>query len=240
MKNVFITGSGKRIGRALAVNFAEKGYNVTIHYNNSEKEALETVELIKKTGVKYSLVQADVKNYDEMKSAFEKSNNEIGASDILINNAGIFPPKRKIDDIDVDFWDDVLNTNLRGEFIASKIFTEQVVDKGRIINFASLGAFEIWKEKIPYNVSKAGVIQLTKALARELAPKITVNSISPGTINIPNEEGPDPHLISTERIPMGRYGNTDDIFSAVYFFATCSDFITGQNISVDGGYHLFR
>lgn len=240
MKNIFITGSGKRIGRALALNFAKKGWNVTVHYNSSKNEAEKTYEEIKKYNVKSTLVKADVRNYYELKSAFEKSNDEIGIPDVLVNNSGIFPKKTKIEDIDEEFWDNTLNINLRGEFFASKIFSEFAKKNSKIINFASLGAFEIWQNKIPYNVSKAGVIQLTKALARELAPNISVNSISPGTIEIPGEAGPDPHLISTEKIPMGRYGTTDDIFEAVHFFATCSNFITGQNISVDGGYHLFR
>jgi pteridine reductase len=240
MKNIIITGSGKRIGRALALKFAEKGWNVTIHYNSSKDAAEKTLEEVRKYDVKTSIVKADVKNYNELKLAFEKSADEIGLPDVLVNNSGIFPSNRKIENIDDVFWDDVINTNLRGEFFASKIFSEITKEKSRIINFASLGAFEIWKEKTPYNVSKAGVIQLTKALARELAPRISVNSVSPGTIVMPGEPGPDPNNINLNKIPMGRYGNTDDVFDAVYFFATCSDFITGQNISVDGGYHLFK
>ncbi len=240
MKNIFITGSGKRIGRALALNFAKKGWNVTVHYNSSKKEAERTFAEVKSTGVKTTLVKADVRNYKELRAAFEKSVNEIGIPDVLVNNSGIFPKKTKIADIDEEFWNNTLNINLRGEFFASKIFSEFAKKNSKIINFASLGAFEIWQNKIPYNVSKAGVIQLTKALARELAPNISVNSVSPGTIEIPGEAGAAPHLISTEKIPMGRYGTTDDIFEAVHFFATCSNFITGQNISVDGGYHLFR
>lgn len=239
-KTVFITGSGKRIGRALAYNFAELGWNVAVHYNSSENEANKTFEYLQKFDIKSTLVKADIQKYNEIKKAIYKAKEDLGEIDVLINNAGVFPPKTPINDIDSEFWDFTLNINLRGEFFVSKIFSEFAKSGSKIINFASLGAFEIWKHKIPYNVSKAGVIQLTKALARELAPNIAVNSISPGTINIPNEIGPEPNLISTEKIPMGRHGNTDDIFEAVYFFATCSNFITGQNISVDGGYHLSR
>ena len=105
---------------------------------------------------------------------------------------------------------------------------------------ASLGGTEVWKNRTPYNVSKAGVIQLTKSLARDLAPLVSVNCISPGTIEIKNESPSEPLRISNERIPFLRFGNIDDIFDAVNFFATASQFITGNNLIVDGGYSLSR
>jgi NAD(P)-dependent dehydrogenase (short-subunit alcohol dehydrogenase family) len=108
---------------------------------------------------------------------------------------------------------------------------------GRIVNIASLGAFQIWKDRIPYNVSKAAVVQLTKALARSLAPDIMVNAVAPGAIAIPDEPAAG-GMIAPSRIPMGRHGSTDDIFNAVYFFADTATYITGQTLIVDGGLNI--
>lgn len=240
MPTVFITGSGKRIGRALALNFAGKGWNVAIHYNSSEEQAKKTYDEVEKKGVKTILTKGDVRNYDEIKDAFGKAVEKLGVPDVLVNNAGVFPPKKKIEELDIDMWDWVQEVNLRAHYFTSKIFSSYKPKNAKIINFASLGAFEIWKNRLPYHASKAGALHLTKALAREFAPDISVNSISPGTIYIPNEPGPDPDLMPEKRIPMGRYGSTDDIFEAVWFFATCTPFITGQNLIVDGGYHINR
>ena len=238
MKTVFITGAARRIGRGIALKFAEKGWNVIVNYNTSKEKAIETAEEIKKLGARFELIYADVRDEKQVARAFKLAYDKMGVPDVLINNAGIYPEKRELTDIDIDFWDNVININLRGELLCAREFTKYAQDGAKIINFASLGAYEIWKQRMPYNVSKAGVIQLTKALARELAPKISVNSVSPGSIFIPDEVSPQDGAIKEDRIPMKRYGSIDDVFDAVYFFATCSPYITGQNLNIDGGFHL--
>lgn len=240
MPKVIITGSGRRMGRAIAIAFAEKGWDIVIHYNHSENEAAATYKAVVETGAKAMLVKADVRSSAEVKAMFQKITNEFGIPDALVNNSGIYPERIPLTEIPDELWDDVINTNLRGEFFCSREFARIARPGARIINIASLGALEVWKHRIPYNVSKTGVLQLTKALARELAPDITVNSICPGEIEMPGEPAVDSSQISLGRIPMNRLGNTGDIFSAVYFFATCSDYITGQNLTVDGGYHDAR
>lgn len=237
-KLVFISGSGRRIGRALAIKFAEKGFDVGLHYNESEAKAYETKALIDKLGVKCCVVKADVRDYIEYKKAFKKVVDELGIPNVFINNSGIFPAKQSLDKLSIDEWSNTLNTNLSSEFYGAKIFAEFAIDGAKLINIGSLGGLEIWKQRIPYNVSKAGVIQLTKALALELAPRIAVNCINPGTIVMPDEPAADSSEVSLNRIPMKRYGSVDDIFEAAYFFATCTQFITGQVLNVDGGYHL--
>ena len=236
---VLITGSGKRIGRGLAISFAEKGWDVIIHYNTSEEKAKETENHIKNLGVKAVIVKADIRNYQEIKDAFESGVKEVGMPDVLVNNAGIYPPPTQLKDISDRMWDDTLNINLRGEYYFFKLIAVKAKE-GRIINFSSLGGLEVWKHRIPYNVSKAGVIQLTKALAKELAPNFSVNCICPGTIEIPEEPPIEKTKINVDKIPMNRYGNVNDIFDAVYFFSNCSKFITGQVLCVDGGYHIAR
>ncbi len=237
MSTIWITGSGRRIGRGLAIEFAKKGWDVAVHYNGSEAMAHKTVEDIQKLGRKTALVKADVRNHDEISNAFEEIVSSLGVPDVLVNNSGIFPPQTPLDKISADMWDNVLDINLRGEFYCSQVFASKARKGSKIINIASLGGLEVWKYRIPYNVSKAGVIHLTKALARELAPDIAVNSVCPGAIILPDEPAVETSDVPANKIPMKRYGNLMDIFDAIYFFATASDYITGQNIAVDGGLH---
>ncbi len=239
MSTVFITGSGRRLGAGLALKFAEKGWNVALHYNSSKEKARETYRKVLEFGVKSCLVNSDVSDYKELENSFLDAADIIGLPDVLINNAGVFPKRKSIRELSLDEWDTTLNINLRGEFYASKIFAEKS-KSGRIINISSVGGLEVWKNRIPYNVSKAGVIQLTKSLARSLAPDFSVNCICPGTIKIIGEAAADESEISTEKIPMKRIGTVDDIFDAAYFFASCSKYITGQILTVDGGYSLGR
>jgi NAD(P)-dependent dehydrogenase (short-subunit alcohol dehydrogenase family) len=241
MPSVFITGGGKRIGKALALGFAEKGWDVAISYLQSEPSALYVIDKIKSFDRKAFAVKVDLRIKSDIEDAFNKLYNEFGIPDVLINNAGVFPDKMTLSDISQEIWEDTLDINLRSTLFTSQQYIKQAKYGGKIINIASLGGLEVWKQRIPYNVSKAGLIQLTKALARELAPNISVNAICPGSINIEDDSSDiDKTLLDINKIPMGRLGNTDDVFDAVYFFATCSQYITAQTITVDGGYHDAR
>ena len=241
MATVLITGSGRRLGKGLAIKFAEKSWNVIVHYNNSEKEAKRTVNDIIAIGCKAVAIKADVKSETEIINAINQGIDKLGIPDVLVNNAGVFPKKKSLQDISLDFWDNTLNTNLRGEFLFAKAFSKYAKKGSKIINIASLGGLEIWNKRIPYNVSKSAVIQLTKALARELAPDIAVNCINPGAILIEDDiSKTNTNLIDVNKIPMKRYGSVQDIFEATYFFATATTYITGQVLTVDGGYHFAR
>lgn len=245
MRNVFITGSGRRIGRALALGFARHGWSVAVHYGSSEEKARATLDEIVALGGRAILVQADVRKKDEIRAALRTAASELGGLDVLVNNAGIYPPATPIADVTEELWRSVLETNLYGEFFAAQaaaeIMREQETGadglKGRIVNLSSLGAFQIWKDRIPYNVSKAGVVQLTRALARSLAPDIVVNSVAPGAIDIP-EDPVSGGMIAPGRIPLKRHGSVEDIFNAVRFFAEASSYITGETLVVDGGLNI--
>lgn len=242
MATVLITGSGRRIGRGLAIEFARKGWNVIIHYNKSKVWAFQTKEYIEKSfGTSSFAFYCDLRETNKIASTFQSVFQNYAIPDVLVNNAGIFPTKKGLTELDEEIWDNTIAINLTAYLFVSKIFAEFAKEGARIVNIGSLGGIETWKGRIPYNISKAGVVQLTKSLAKELAPKITVNCVNPGTIYIPDEPNQiDSPLLPTSKIPMQRYGTIQDIFDAVYFFATCSNFITGQVISVDGGYHLDR
>ncbi|MFA7325389.1 MAG: SDR family oxidoreductase [Candidatus Kapaibacterium sp.] len=240
MSVVFITGAGKRIGKSLAINFAKKGWDVAINYNSSESLALETADICRTHGVQAKVYKADVSNKAEIIKAIDKSIEELGLPDVLVNNAGVFPERTKIADIEESLIDSTFGINLKGEFFTSQYFSQLAKPNSRIINIASLGAYEIWKGRLPYHVSKSALIQMTRALAVELAPNISVNSVSPGAIKVKDDPAKDSSLISVDKIPMKRYGTPEDIFDAVYFFATTTSYITAQNITVDGGYHYSR
>jgi NAD(P)-dependent dehydrogenase (short-subunit alcohol dehydrogenase family) len=240
MPSVFITGAARRMGRGLAIRFARKRRDVIVHYNSSEKEAASLLNELRNFGVNAVKVQADLKDESQVREAFDKAVKLMGVPDILINNAGVFPPRRDFGDIGSELWNHVLDSNLRSVFLVSSEFVKIAGEGSRIINFASLGGQEIWKGRAEYHASKAGVLHLTRAMARDLAPKISVNSVSPGTILFPDDDRGDASNLDPKKIPMKRHGNVDDIFDAVYFFATCSLYITGQNLNVDGGYHYSR
>lgn len=240
MSVVFITGAGRRIGKSLAINFAIKGWDVAINYNSSEKSALETADICRAYGVKANVYKADVSIKGEIVRAIDKSIEELGLPDVLVNNAGVFPERTKIVEIDESMIDNTFGINLKGEFFTSQYFSQLAKPNSRIINIASLGAFEIWKGRLPYHISKSALIQMTRALAVELAPNISVNSVSPGAIEVKDDPAKDSSLISVDKIPMKRYGTPEDIFDAVYFFATTTSYITAQNITVDGGYQYSR
>ncbi len=240
-KVVFITGSGRRIGRDLALGFAGRGWRVAIHYGHSADRAEQTLRDVRALGAEAIMVEGDVRNREEIRRAIFAAHDHFGRLDVLVNNAGIYPEATPIEEVSEEMWREVLETNLYGEFFAAQAAAEAMMrgdpPGGAIVNISSLGAFQIWKNRIPYNVSKAGVRQLTLALARSLAPHITVNSVAPGTIEIPDDPSPG-KLLPSGRIPMRRYGTTDDIFRAVWFFAAEASYITGQTLIVDGGLNI--
>jgi NAD(P)-dependent dehydrogenase (short-subunit alcohol dehydrogenase family) len=241
-RSVLITGSGRRIGRALALRFAGRGFRVAVHYGSSESAAKRTYDEIVSGGAEAMLVQADIRNRDEVRAAVDAVHQRFERIDVLVNNAGIYPAATPIADVTEELWRNVLETNLYGEFFAAQAVAEVMLgqqptdsgERGRIVNISSLGAYQIWRDRVPYNVSKAAVVQLTRALARTLAPSITVNSVAPGAIEIPEDPTPGA-MIQPKRIPMQRYGTTDDIFNAVRFFVEDSTYVTGQTLIVDGG-----
>jgi len=237
---VLITGSGRRIGRALALRFAGRGWRVALHYGHAEERARQTLEEVRGLGGDAMLLQADVRDREQVRSMVKKAHAHFGAIDVLVNNAGIYPRPVPVADVTEELWRSVIETNLYGEFFTAQAVAERMLEDGtagRIVNLSSLGAFQIWKNRIPYNVSKAAVVQLTRALARALAPTITVNSVAPGAIELPDDPSPG-MLLPADRIPMRRYGSADDIFRAVWFFAVDAGYITGQTLIVDGGLNI--
>jgi 3-oxoacyl-[acyl-carrier protein] reductase len=236
-KVALVTGSGRRLGRQIAIALAEAGFDIVVNYNQSKDEAKKTLRKVEEFGREAIAIKADITNSGQVRKMVEKAIEKFGQIDVLVNNAAIFPKPVKFWEITDELWDRVIDTNLKGQFLCSREVVKYMLErkKGKIINIASLGGLQVWTEHIAYNVAKAGLIMLTKAMAKALAPYITVNAIAPGTIIIPGEETGEIKHISERKIPLKRYGKPSDITDVVVFLATKGDYITGQVIAVDGG-----
>jgi 3-oxoacyl-[acyl-carrier protein] reductase/pteridine reductase len=227
-----VTGAAKRIGRSVALRLANEGADVVVNYRSSRDEAESLVREIQGTGCRAIALQGDVSRSVDMRKIFSQVEKEFARLDILVNNAGKFFAA-KFEDLTESQWDDILNTNLKSQFLCAQAAAPLMKHHGRgkIINLSSLGGLLPWPSYTHYCVSKAGVIMLTRCLARALGPEICVNSVAPGTIQFPGE-APDEDYI--QRVPLHRTGTGDDITDAVAYLAS-ADFVTGQIIAIDGG-----
>lgn len=227
-----VTGAARRIGRSIALRLAAEGADVVVNYLASKAEAEQVVSEIAANGRGALAWPADVSRREEVRRMFAEVERAFGRLDILVNNAGIFFPAT-FEQLTEEQWDKILDTNLKAQFLcaqaAAPLMKRQ--GRGRIINLSSIGGLLAWPKYTHYCVSKAGVIMLTRCLARALAPEITVNCVAPGTIQFPGEL-PDENYI--RRTPLGRTGRPEDIAGAVAFLAQAES-ITGQVFVVDGG-----
>ncbi len=240
-KTVLITGSSKGIGAATAILFAQKGYNVVINFNDSFESASLLCRSLTSNGFSVMTHKANVANRLEVELMVKETLYKYGSLDILVNNAGVAHQALITETDEVDF-DRIIDINLKGVFNCCKAVIPSMVSRqsGKIINISSMWGQVGASCEVAYSASKAGVIGLTKALAKELAPSnICVNCIAPGLI----ETGMNSHLSVeelndfVEQIPLGRMGNADEIASAIEFLASDkADYITGQVLGINGGY----
>lgn len=231
-----VTGAGVRLGRAIAIALHREGYAVAVHFNRSKRGAGDVVRLIRSEGGRAIAVRADIRRAAGARSVVAAARKEFGRIDLLVNNAAVFRAAT-VRTATERTWDEALDTNLKGMFFCSQA-AARVMDRtgrgGAIINIASAGGLAAWPGYVPYSVSKAGVVMLTKCLARGLAPSIRVNAIAPGTILLENERRR-ATLMPIRRIPLRRYGSAADITELVVFLAKRAGYLTGQIIAVDGG-----
>jgi NAD(P)-dependent dehydrogenase (short-subunit alcohol dehydrogenase family) len=231
-----VTGAGRRLGRQIALALAQNGFDVVVNYSNSRNGALSVVKNIQSLGQRSIAIRADISKRAQVNAMVTKAIAFFGRIDVLVNNAAVFVTG-SLESTTDGLWDKSLDINLKGTFLCAQAVSKYMMKQkgGRIINIASIGGIQAWKEHLPYNVSKAGVMMLTRVLAKNLAPHITVNAIAPGTIIMEGEEDASVTHVSTNIVPLGRYGKPDDIISTVLFLVKNASYITGQVIAVDGG-----
>jgi NAD(P)-dependent dehydrogenase (short-subunit alcohol dehydrogenase family) len=231
-----VTGAGRRMGRVIALTLARAGANLVVHYNESKQGAQASVREIESQGGHAIAVRADVSRPRQVAAMFRAVEKRFGGLDLLVNNAGVFFPV-KWDKLSGEDWDKVLGLNLKGAFFcaqtAARVMQRQ--GHGRIVIISSLGGLQAWPDYIHYCASKAGVISLTRSLAKALAPRIQVNSVAPGTILFPGERRDARMEKIISSTPLKKAGRPEDIAEMVLFLATRSDFATGQVFVVDGG-----
>jgi 3-oxoacyl-[acyl-carrier protein] reductase/pteridine reductase len=227
---IVVTGAAKRIGRAIALRLASEGARVAIHYNESEEEARKTA---KECG-NASLYAANLSKIDAIESLFDHISRDYGRIDGLVNNAARFTRIDPLEVTEAD-WDFIHDINLKATFFCCQQAAKHMMagEGGKIVNISSLGAIKPWAHHAHYCASKAGVVMLTRALAKAWAPKISVNSVAPGVIPFGEPDERVKKLIAAT--PACRAGTPEEIADAVMYFLTATNFVTGQLIAVDGG-----
>jgi len=245
-KSVLITGGARRIGRAIALEFARTGADVAITYRSSQAEAASTAAAIEALGVRALAVPCDVRSEASVSAAVAATIARFARLDILVNNAAVFESV-PLEQMTLAQWDAVFETNARGPFLAAREALPHLrAAHGRIINIGSLGATHPWAGHAHYCASKAALHMLTRTMAKAFAPEVGVNCVAPGFVddfsdgNVSDEiaaAGTDAERFAA-KTPMRRNGSATDVAKAVLFFATGPSFVTGQILNVDGGLGL--
>ena len=236
-KTALVTGAAKRVGREIAFGLARRGTNIVVHYNTSVTDARRAVAEIKKHGVDAVAVKADQTNARQVKTAVAQALRHFGSVDVLVASAAVYK-RTPFDTLTEDDWDLHVDANLKGPFLFALEIGHHMQRRkiaGKMILFADWAAIRPYADYLPYCVSKAGVICLTKSLAKALGPKVQVNAIAPGPILLPPDMTDAETQAVIDATVVKRVGSPQDIVNSVLFLIEGSDFITGHTLVVDGG-----
>ncbi len=244
MTTVFVIGGARRLGAAISQGMAASGFTVGFTWHSDEARAEATATAIRQHDVRCATVRANVARPDELVNALDNLAMGVGLPDAIVVNAGVFPLPVSISNIVESDIVEAMRINTLPLITVAKWLYQKSTQDGdvrRIISIGSLGADQIWKDRLAYNVSKAALATAMKSLARSCAPRLAINSVSPGMTIMPDDPSDnDAAAPSAASIPMGRYGTPDDVVDAVRFFVTTTSYITGQTIRIDGGHNLTR
>jgi len=232
-KVALVTGAGKRLGRAMALRLAGEGADVAVHYRGSDAEATEVVAQIEKLGRRAVAMRAELTSVEEIRGLVQRAAHEFGRIDVLVNSAANFLPSSVISTTE-EIWDASLDTNVKGPFFLAQAAAPWLRrSNGAIVNFADTGGILGWPGYIAHSISKAGMIMLTKTLAKALAPEVRVNAIAPGTITMAGDP-PEWEQEFVKSAPLKKTGTPEDVAEAVSYLASAK-FITGHVLVLDGG-----
>jgi pteridine reductase len=232
-----ITGGGRRVGKVLALALARRGAAVAVHYRDSEAGARQLVSTIHTEGGRAQTFAADLTLEQTPGELVEQVVAAFGRLDVLVNSAAIMT-RTPFGEVTAEMWNGVLALNLRAPFLLSQAAAPHLRrTHGAIINIADLSAYETWPGYIPHGLSKNGIVYMTRALARVLAPDVRVNAVAPGTVLPPDDLTERQAERLMETTPLGHHGSPEDVASAMCFLLD-ADYITGETIIVDGGRHI--
>jgi pteridine reductase len=232
-----VTGAGRRLGRAIAVALGARGMHVGVHYGSAAAGARETAAEIERSGGRAVCLPADLRDPTAPGALVDAAVSALGRLDVLVNSAAVMV-RTPIGQVTPAAWDGMFAVNLRAPFFASQAAAPHLArSQGAIVNLADLAAFETWPGYVPHGISKAGVVQMTRALARALAPDVRVNAVAPGTVLLPESWPAEAAERLASSTPLRRLGSPEDVTRTVLFLLD-SDYMTGQTILVDGGRHV--
>ena len=213
-----------------------RGMRVAVHYHASDEGARETVRLVREAGGDAITLCADLRDPRVPEQLVEQAVDQLGTLDVLVNSAAVMI-RTPLENVTPAVWDEILSLNLRAPFFCAKAAARRMTEGGVIINIADLAAFESWTGYIPHGASKAGVVHITRALAKALAPGVRVNAVAPGAVLLPDEwtDADATRLVRTT--PLARLGSPDDVTQAVLYLID-AEYVTGETLIVDGGRHV--
>ena len=235
-RTALVTGAARRIGRAIAEDLARAGARIAVCHHTSVAEADAVVAGIRARGGTAEPFAADLADPHAATSLAAAVAARLGPVDVLVNNASVFY-RTPVDTVGAAEWDAVMTVNLRTPFLLAVILGRAMRERGagKIVNLADIAAERPYLDYLPYSVSKAGIVALTRGLARELAPAVQVNCVAPGPVLEAIDATPAATAAMVARTPLGRLGAASDVAAAVRFLIEGSDFVTGTTVVVDGG-----
>jgi pteridine reductase len=236
-----VTGAGRRVGQAIALALGGRGMQVAVHHHGSTGGADDTVRGIGAEGGSGRTFRADLSEPDAPARLVDEVAAAFGRLDVLVNSAAVMV-RTPIGSVTPAAWDAMFALNLRAPFLAAQAAAPHMAragDGGAIVNIADLAAFETWPDYVPHGITKAGVVQMTRALARALAPTVRVNAIAPGAVLLPEEWDEATRARFARTTPLERLGSPEDVAGAVLYLLE-ADYVTGETITVDGGRRVRR
>ena len=238
-RTALVTGAGRRVGRAIAVALGARGMRVAVHYSSSRAGARETAAEIQRAGGSAECVAADLTEPNAPAALIEATVAALGGLDVLVNSAAVML-RTPIGEVTPETWDAMFALNLRAPFFLAQAAAPHLARrKGAIINLADLAAFETWTGYVPHGISKAGIVQMTRALAHALAPDVRVNAVAPGAVLLPEGWPEESARRLAATTPLRRLGSPEDVTRAILFLLE-ADYVTGETVLVDGGRHVRR
>lgn len=234
-RRALITGGSVRVGRALSLELADMGLDLAIHHRSSDAEAERTAADCRERGVRAVVVKADLQRADECRRVVAEAQAALGGLEVLVNSASNFLPSA-FEGTTEEQFDLVMDVNLKAPFFLAQAVAPAMIAGGfgRIVNMSDVAGLEPWPRFTAHSVTKAGIVMLTRSLAQELAPAVTVNAIAPGTVLMPDGATEAATRRSREKAVLDRIGSPDDVAGALRYLLE-ADYVTGHTLVVDGG-----